>query len=95
MEDKGKSAVRRGGIASVFGSKNLKAIAVRGNLRPQIADPEKFREVILKSSQFVRNSTITSTILPKYGTVGFLVKALGEKGYDTSKKLSNKCISRF
>ena len=94
MEDKGKSAVRRGGIASVFGSKNLKAIAVRENLKPQIANPEKFREVILKSSQFIRSSPISSTTLPKYGTVGFLVKALG-KGYDTCKKLSNKCISRF
>jgi aldehyde:ferredoxin oxidoreductase len=80
IEDKGKGAVGRGGIAAVFGSKNLKAIAVRGNLKPQIANQEKFREVILKSSQFVRNSAITSIILPKYGTAGFLAKALGERG---------------
>ncbi len=105
MDDKGKGAIGRGGIASVFGSKNLKAIAVRGYLKPSIANPEKFKEIIVKSSQIIRKSPITGERLPKYGTAGFLVKALSEKGmipvknYQTNifpdfNKLSGETISK-
>lgn len=34
----------RGGMGAVMGSKNLKAIAVRGSHMPEIADPEKLKE---------------------------------------------------
>jgi aldehyde:ferredoxin oxidoreductase len=35
----------RTGMGAVMGSKNLKAIAVRGHARPEIADPERLREL--------------------------------------------------
>ncbi|MFC1934321.1 aldehyde ferredoxin oxidoreductase family protein [Chloroflexota bacterium] len=35
----------RGGTGAVMGSKNLKAIAVRGHNAPQIADPERLKEL--------------------------------------------------
>ncbi|MBN2063007.1 MAG: aldehyde ferredoxin oxidoreductase family protein [Deltaproteobacteria bacterium] len=38
-------AAGRGGMGAVMGSKNLKAIAVRGHTLPSIADEEKFREI--------------------------------------------------
>jgi aldehyde:ferredoxin oxidoreductase len=38
-------AAGRGGLGAVMGSKNLKAIAVRGNKLPKIADPDKFKEL--------------------------------------------------
>ena len=38
-------AAGRGGLGAVMGSKNLKAIAVRGHKAPPIADRERVREV--------------------------------------------------
>ena len=38
-------ACGRTGMGAVMGSKNLKAVAVRGHSRPEIADPEKVREL--------------------------------------------------
>lgn len=35
----------RTGMGAVMGSKNLKAIAVRGKMRPQIAEPDKFKKL--------------------------------------------------
>ena len=43
------NAAARGGPGAVMGSKNLKAIAVRGHGRITVAHPKEFREVILKS----------------------------------------------
>lgn len=40
----GKRAAGRGGAGAVMGSKNLKAIAVHGQRRVPIAEPEKFKE---------------------------------------------------
>ncbi len=40
-----KYANGRGGLGAVMGSKNLKAIAVRGHKRLEFSDPEKIREI--------------------------------------------------
>jgi len=39
-----KDAAGRGGMGAVMGSKNLKAIAVRGHRRPRVAEPERIKE---------------------------------------------------
>ncbi len=39
-------AAGRGGVGGVMGSKNLKAVAVRGTGMPGVADPEKFQSVL-------------------------------------------------
>ena len=40
-----KDAAGRGGMGAVMGSKNLKAVAVRGTLKPNIVDPEGVKEL--------------------------------------------------
>ena len=40
-----KDAAGRGGTGAVMGSKNLKAIAVRGHKRPKVADPERLKGI--------------------------------------------------
>ena len=40
-----KDAAGRGGMGAVMGSKNLKAIAVRGHQQPEVADPERLGEI--------------------------------------------------
>ncbi|MEM1863602.1 MAG: aldehyde ferredoxin oxidoreductase family protein [Desulfurococcaceae archaeon] len=67
INDKNRAA-GRGGHGAVWGSKNLKAIAVRGYMKPQVAREEVFREVVKKSMGLIRASPVTSEGLPKYGT---------------------------
>ena len=45
------NAAGRTGMGSVMGSKNLKAIAVRGTKGVSVADPEKFLEICLKAME--------------------------------------------
>ena len=45
----------RGGVGAVMGSKNIKAIAVRGSGRVEVADPEKLREIVGKQAEMVKN----------------------------------------
>ncbi|UCD09078.1 MAG: hypothetical protein JSU79_00060, partial [Dehalococcoidales bacterium] len=40
-----KDAAGRGGSGAVMGSKNLKAVAVRGHKAPKVADSEKFKAI--------------------------------------------------
>ncbi|GAI41884.1 unnamed protein product, partial [marine sediment metagenome] len=40
-----KDAAGRGGMGAVMGSKNLKAIAVRGHKGPEVAEPERLKEL--------------------------------------------------
>jgi len=42
-------AAGRSGTGAVFGAKNLKAIAVKGDQTIEVADPKKFKEVVKKS----------------------------------------------
>jgi len=51
-------AAGRGGLGAVMGSKNLKAIAVKGRKTPRISDPEQvkgFRQWLLANMQLVQN----------------------------------------
>lgn len=47
IQEKGR-AMGRCGMGSVMGSKNLKAVAVRGTGAIEVADPDKFMEAILR-----------------------------------------------
>jgi len=44
--EQGKSSASRGGIGAVMGSKNLKAVAVRGTRDVQVARPEEFLKLM-------------------------------------------------
>ncbi len=45
----------RGGVGAVMGSKNLKAIAVRGSKRIEVADPDTMKEITKKHVETVKN----------------------------------------
>ena len=59
----------RGGNGAVMGSKNLKAIAVRGTSRDiNIADQEKLEQLISEYYTKIKENKTLSEVLSKYGT---------------------------
>ena len=54
MNDKGRVSARAG-AGAVFGAKKLKAITVRGSQKPELADPEAFREHVKMAFQLLEN----------------------------------------
>ena len=69
----------RGGSGAVMGSKNLKAIAVKGTGSVEVADPEKFMEVAMRLHEKIRKNPITGEALPAYGTA-VLVNIINQHG---------------
>jgi len=78
MNDKYRAA-GRSGVGAVMGSKNLKAIVVRGTGKSKPADPEKTKEVLKTVSTKIKESDTTSKGLPTYGTA-VLVNVINESG---------------
>lgn len=62
-------ALGRCGVGAVMGSKNLKAIAVRGTGPVEVADPDKFFQVVDRMHEKYNNSKTTEAYT-KYGTIG-------------------------
>ncbi|NNK93999.1 MAG: aldehyde ferredoxin oxidoreductase family protein [Desulfobacterales bacterium] len=56
----------RTGMGAVMGSKNLKAIAVRGTAKVEVADAKKLKEVVKWGAAAIQNSAVRG--LGKYGT---------------------------
>jgi len=67
INDKHRAAGRTG-VGAVMGSKNLKAIVVKGTKRLEAPNPEKFKEVIKEKVEKIRKNPITGEGLPKLGT---------------------------
>lgn len=78
MNDKARAA-GRGGLGAVMGSKNLKAIVVRGHNRPEIANPDLFDSAVKESMETIKNNDVTGKGLPSYGTA-VLVNIINEAG---------------
>lgn len=57
----------RGGLGAVMGSKNLKAIIVKGNLKPETKNPLALKEILKADRQNIRHYTEG---LHKLGTAG-------------------------
>jgi len=57
----------RGGLGAVMGSKNLKAVVVKGNLKPTIKNPLALKEILKTDRQNIRHYTEG---LHKLGTAG-------------------------
>jgi len=64
-------ALARGGVGAVMGSKNLKAILVRGQGYVHVHDPEKYKRALQLAFRAVRMSSET-TLLSKEGTANIL-----------------------
>ena len=61
----------RGGLGAVFGSKNLKAVAVRGDKGIEVAYPESFNEVVSQAHKELADSGDTQEFA-KYSSVSLL-----------------------
>ncbi|MEW6298104.1 MAG: aldehyde ferredoxin oxidoreductase family protein [Thermodesulfobacteriota bacterium] len=72
-------AAGRSGVGAVMGSKQLKAIAVRGTGGVRLADPKAFLEAHWAMKVKLRESPVTSQGLPIYGTE-VLVNVINEHG---------------
>ena len=72
-------AAGRGGVGAVMGSKNLKAIVVKGTGKVQVADPEKAKAVSAEKIKILRNDPVAGNGLGTYGT-NILVNIINENG---------------
>lgn len=78
MNDRDRAA-GRSGVGAVMGSKNLKAIVVRGTNKVNIAEPEKLKELFSKCLKKIKENGVTGQGLPTYGTA-VLVNIINENG---------------
>ncbi|MDN5320343.1 MAG: aldehyde:ferredoxin oxidoreductase [Thermococcaceae archaeon] len=78
MNDKHRAA-GRSGVGAVMGSKNLKAVVVRGTKKVEVADKEKFMSVVKEKIKKIKENPITGGGLPNYGTA-VLVNIINENG---------------
>mgnify|MGYP005854197795 CR=1 FL=1 len=72
-------AAGRSGVGAVMGSKNLKAIVVKGSNKVEIADSEKLKDVFSKCMKLIKENGVTGAGLPTYGTA-VLVNIINENG---------------
>jgi aldehyde:ferredoxin oxidoreductase len=80
----------RGGLGAVMGSKNLKAIAVRGKKPVTVYDPIKFEKMVWIALRTLRMGEVTVRSLPIYGTANILLtinetEALPTKNFQTGR----------
>ncbi len=78
INDKNRAAGRTG-VGAVMGSKNLKAVVVRGTGKVELADPDKFRETQKVAMSKIKDNPTTSQGLPSFGTA-VLVNVINENG---------------
>ena len=78
MNEFGRAAGRTG-VGAVMGSKNLKAVAVRGTGAVRVADADAFRAAMLKARDMIRNHPVGGGGLKKFGT-DVLINILNESG---------------
>jgi aldehyde:ferredoxin oxidoreductase len=73
-------AAGRSGVGTVMGSKNLKAVAVRGTKGAgQIKDPKAFMAATKAAKKVLADNAVTGQGLPKYGTQ-VLMNVINEMG---------------
>lgn len=73
-------AAGRSGVGAVMGSKNLKAIAVRGTLGVgNVRDPKAFMQVTAEKKKILAENGVTGQGLPTYGTQ-VLMNVINEVG---------------
>ncbi|GAA0732490.1 aldehyde ferredoxin oxidoreductase family protein [Clostridium oceanicum] len=72
-------AAGRGGVGAVMGSKNLKAIVVKGTGKVNVTDEEKAKKVSLEKVKKLMADPVAGGGLPKYGSA-VLVNIINENG---------------
>jgi aldehyde:ferredoxin oxidoreductase len=74
MNDSGRAAGRCG-LGALMGSKNLKAVAASGNLRPELSNSEKVRD-LAKQAVAQINGNLVSVAFREYGTMMYTDMAM-------------------
>jgi aldehyde:ferredoxin oxidoreductase len=102
MNDKHRAA-GRSGVGAVMGAKNLKAVAAKGFQSVRVADPKGYMAACLAAITKLKESPVTGTGLPKYGTPvlvnvinthGFLPTRNFQQGqFEGADKLSGETIA--
>ena len=72
-------AAGRSGVGTVMGSKNLKAVAIRGTLGVSVKDPRRFMEATAAAKQVLADNPVTGQGLPAMGTQ-VLMNVINETG---------------
>lgn len=72
-------AAGRSGVGAVLGSKNLKAVAVRGTNGVKVKDPRAFLKATNDGKKVLAENAVTGSGLPSYGTQ-VLMNAINEAG---------------
>ncbi len=70
MNDEGRAAGRTG-MGTVMGSKNLKAVAVRGNGQVSLAEEARFKTIVREMLSIIKDDSLTE-VLRVTGTAGTL-----------------------
>jgi aldehyde:ferredoxin oxidoreductase len=78
MNDEDRAA-GRSGVGAVMGSKNLKAIVVKGSGKPEVPDQDRIKELNKKQLAKIKENGVTGEGLPTYGTA-VLLNILNELG---------------
>lgn len=78
MNDRERAA-GRSGVGAVMGSKNLKAVMIRGTQGVQVADKDKFKQILGDCLDKINESGVTGEGLPALGTA-VLVNIVNEHG---------------
>lgn len=96
-----KRAAGRCGLGAVMGSKNLKAVAVRGTNGVKVAEPDRLEEAVKEANRRLKADTMWYNLFSVYGTTalveifheigGLTVKNFQESGtYDDYMKISGE-----
>jgi aldehyde:ferredoxin oxidoreductase len=72
-------AAGRSGVGAVMGSKNLKAVAIRGTLGVRVKDAARFFEATARGKKILKENAVTGQGLPTYGT-NILMNVINETG---------------
>ncbi len=78
MTDKHRAA-GRGGVGAVMGSKNLKAVVVKGTGSVGVDDKDRLNEAVKRARHLIKKNAVTDKSLPVYGT-SVLVNVTNEFG---------------
>lgn len=90
INDKHRAA-GRSGVGAVMGSKNLKAVAVKGSGTFKAANPEALRETLRAGMQKIKENGVTGEGLPTYGTAVLvnIINQLGSYPYKNFQESEN------
>ncbi len=72
-------AAGRSGVGAVMGSKNLKAVAIRGTVGVKVRDAQAFFAAVARGKQVLAGNAVTGQGLPTYGTQ-VLMNVINEVG---------------